>query len=71
MALVTATVAAGAIFIAARCPQCQSQLMAVPGPVVIEVRIITSEQDRTGRGRVLPCRHRGCRGHLCEVIEHR
>jgi len=63
VAMIRATIA----FQDARCPACNRRLMAVPGPVTLEVRTIRTDAERSGRGRVVSC-HR-CKG-LVEVIEH-
>lgn len=42
--------------------------MAIPGQVVIQVTRVESNDERSGRGRVVGCPR--C-GELCEVIEHR
>ena len=75
MALVTATVTAVAraivSFTAARCPSCQTLVMAIPGPVKpVEVRSVTDDTPYAScRGRVVRCPTRRCRT-LLEIIEH-
>ena len=66
VALTTLTVAGAVCFTDARCV-CGRRVMAVPGRVTLEVRRVATEQDRSGRGRVIKC-HR-CRS-LVEIIEH-
>jgi hypothetical protein len=41
--------------------------MAVPGLTRVEVRMIQTNAERSGRGRVVSCGR--CR-RLCEVVEH-
>jgi DNA-directed RNA polymerase subunit RPC12/RpoP len=53
----------------ARCPGCRRRVMAVPGVgVTLEVRMVRTDAERSGRGRVVGCAR--CKG-LVEVIEHR
>ena len=55
-----------AVYTEARC-RCGRLIMAVPGRVAVEVRMVRTNYERTGRGRVVAC-PRGC--GLCEVVEH-
>lgn len=68
VALVSITVSARAVvYTDVRCT-CNRRIMAVPGLVTVEVRVVKSDKDRSGRGRVLSCKR--C-SSLLEVIEHR
>lgn len=73
VALVTVTITgAGALsFTAARCPNCRTLIMAVPGPLKqIEARAIAHDTPfSTCRGRVVRCPTRRCKT-MVEVIEH-
>lgn len=71
----TTATATRAIFTDARCPArrpdgrtCHRRLMAIPGVVQIETRVVQSDTERSGRGRVLSC---GRCSALVEVIEHK
>lgn len=68
VALVSLTVYRATVYTEARCPPpCNRKVMDIPGVVVIQTRAIKSEDERSGRGRVVPCKK--C-GGLVEVIEH-
>jgi len=55
------------VYSVARC-KCGRRLLDVPGQVFVEVRTLSSESQRSGRGPTLICPR--CKD-LCEVIEHR
>ncbi len=70
MALATLTAVARAVFASftqARCPKCKRRIMDIPGDVILEERMVNSEAERSGRGRVVSCRR--CQ-KLVEIIEH-
>lgn len=68
VALTTLTVVrATIVYTDARCV-CNRRVMSIPGVVTIEVRVVKSDNDRSGRGRVVHCKR--C-SSLLEVIEHR
>lgn len=56
-----------ASYVDARCPGCNRIVMAVPGPVIVEVRKVKDNAARSGRGRVTSCKR--C-STLCEIVEH-
>lgn len=69
VALVSITVTSRAVvYTDVRCPNCRRLVMAIPGTPLFEVRKVASNDERSGRGRVVSC-HR-C-STLCEVVEHR
>lgn len=72
VALVQSTVsltvtARAVVYTSVRCP-CGRLIMAIPGTVVAEPRIVANNNARSGRGRVVECRR--CQS-LVEIIEHR
>jgi hypothetical protein len=64
--LVSLTITASVVYTDVRCI-CNRRVMSVPGVVAVEVRVVKSDADRSGRGRVLSCKR--C-SSLLEVIEH-
>jgi hypothetical protein len=72
MAVVSVTLTVAAAFVVythVRCPSCQSTVMAIPGAIHFELRIVATNADRSGKGRVVSCYKRNCR-QMVEVIEH-
>jgi hypothetical protein len=70
VALASLTVSAGAIsfaYTAVHCPKCNRRVMDLPGKPILEVRIVKSESERSGRGPVTSCKR--CRA-LVEAIPH-
>lgn len=67
VALVSITVTRAIVYSDARCPNCHRLVMAIPGTPLFEVRAVATNQDRSGRGRVVSCQR--CRT-LCEIVEH-
>ena len=61
------TIRAIVVFTEARCPGCRRLVMAVPGRVTLESRMVRDNTERSGRGRVVSCPR--CKG-LVEVVEH-
>lgn len=68
VALCSLTVTRAIVFTDARCPGCNRKLMAIPGVVSVESRLVRTNDQRSGRGRVVSCRR--C-SSLVEIIEHR
>lgn len=70
VALASLTVTAGAIFVytPVRCPKCNKRVMDIPGNPILEVRVVKSENERSGRGPVVSCRK--CHS-LIEAVAHR
>jgi hypothetical protein len=59
---------AAVIWTRAKCPApCNRIVMVIPGPRIVETRLILESHQRSGRGRI--CRCEQC-GNLVEVIEH-
>jgi len=67
VARVTMTVSRAVVFTDVRCPSCQRRVMAIPGKPTLDVRVVQSDADRSGRGRVISCKR--CSA-LLDVIEH-
>jgi hypothetical protein len=52
-------------YVDARCPECARKVAAVPGPCLLDVRAVTSDADRSGRGVVVSCKRCSL---LCEIV---
>ncbi len=69
VALVSLTVTARAFsYTDVHCPKCNRRVLALPGSHLLEVRLVASESERSGRGAVVSCRR--CKS-LVEAISHR
>jgi hypothetical protein len=66
----TGTVVARAIFAYTKvnCPKCNRRVMDLPGSPILEVRVVKSEAERSGRGPVTTCRR--CKS-LVEAVAHK
>lgn len=63
----TLSCTAEVIWTRAKCPKDNRIVMVIPGPHIVETRIIATSADRSGRGRIVRCEQ--C-STLVEVIEH-